>query len=216
MPTTRSNQGQAPVNADTFDLTGDLAKLVDSMQVVVTVANDAAGDVVATARASAGFAVSDARPLFTYNQATKTIRVKDSSGWRELSRQIQHAEYTSGSVSQTANVGAAFGTLSADGSRTFNNSFVSPSGGSLTINQTGAYDIWFSAIGASSMGTSVQLWSIGGSETKHSSNYNSYGGNTVTGQFSDYILSGTTLSFGVTGSNTFNFTGRIKVTKTQG
>lgn len=84
MPQTRSNLGQTPINADTFNLTGDLATLVDSMEVLVPVASQAAGDTVATARAAAGFAVTDARPLFIYNTTSKTIQVKDSGGWRDL------------------------------------------------------------------------------------------------------------------------------------
>jgi hypothetical protein len=76
--------GQSPINSDTFNLTADLATLVDSMEVIVPVASDAAGDTIATARAAAGFPVTDARPLFVYNTVTKTARVKDSGGWRNL------------------------------------------------------------------------------------------------------------------------------------
>lgn len=85
MPTAKSNLTQVPINADTFNLTGDLGTMGESILSLVPVASDAAGDTVATTRADAGFAVTDARPLFVYNTTTKTIRVKDASGWRDLS-----------------------------------------------------------------------------------------------------------------------------------
>lgn len=84
MPTTRGNLAQTPINSDTFNLTADLATMADSLEVLVPVASQSAGDTVATARAAAGFAVSDARPLFIYNTSTKTVQVKDSSGWRDM------------------------------------------------------------------------------------------------------------------------------------
>jgi hypothetical protein len=84
MPTTRGNLAQTPINSDTFNLTADLATMADSLEVIVPVANDAAGDTVAAARAAAGFAVTDARPLFTYNNATRTIRVKGTAGWSDM------------------------------------------------------------------------------------------------------------------------------------
>lgn len=84
MPQTRSTQVQTPTNSDAFNLTADLATMAESIPGIVTVANDAAGDTVATNRAASGFAISDSRPLFVYNLATKTIRVKDSAGWRDM------------------------------------------------------------------------------------------------------------------------------------
>lgn len=84
MPTTRGNLAQTPINSDTFNLTADLATMADSLEVLVPVASQSAGDTVATSRASAGFAVTDARPLFIYNTTTKTIQVKDTSGWRDM------------------------------------------------------------------------------------------------------------------------------------
>ena len=84
MPQTRSNGVQTPVNADTFNLTGDLATLAESITSIVPAASQSAGDTVATNRATAGFAVTDAKPLFIYNTTTKTIQVKDSSGWRDF------------------------------------------------------------------------------------------------------------------------------------
>lgn len=84
MPQTRSTKVQTPINSDTFNLTGDLATMAESIPALIPVANDAEGDTIATARAAAGFAVNDARPLTVYNNATKTIRVKDSGGWRDM------------------------------------------------------------------------------------------------------------------------------------
>lgn len=84
MPQTTSNLATVPINSDTFNLTPDMATMGESLLTLVPVASDAAGDTVATARAAAGFAVSDARPLFVYNTTTKTIRVKGTAGWRDL------------------------------------------------------------------------------------------------------------------------------------
>lgn len=84
MPQTRSNGVQTPVNADTFNLTGDLATMAESITSIVSVLNQSAGDSIATSRAASGFPISDAKPLFIYNQTTKTIQVKDSSGWRDM------------------------------------------------------------------------------------------------------------------------------------
>lgn len=84
MPQTTSNLATVPINSDTFNLTPDMATLAESLLSLVPVASDAAGDTVATSRAAAGFAVTDARPLFTYNTTTKTIRVKGTAGWRDL------------------------------------------------------------------------------------------------------------------------------------
>jgi hypothetical protein len=84
VPQQRSNKSQTPINSDAFNLIPDLATFADSLEVLVPVADDAEGDTVATARAAAGWPVTNARPLFVYNTTTKTIRVKDGSGWREL------------------------------------------------------------------------------------------------------------------------------------
>lgn len=216
MPQTRANKSQTPINSDAFNLIPDLASFSDSLEVVVPVTNDAEGDTIAATRATAGWPVSDARPLFTYNTTTKTIRIKDSGGWRDLAAAIRHAEYTAPNQTQTAATGKTFGTTVADSGQTFANTFSSAAAGGVSITENGVYAFWFSAIGGSNMGSSVQLWAITGGETVFSATGNSYGGNTITGAFTDYIQATTTISFGVTGSNTFDFTGRIKVTKLQG
>ena len=96
MPQTRSNQAQTPVNSDALNITTDLATMADSLQVVVTVANQAAGDAVATARAAAGFPVTDARPLFCWDQSQNALIVKGSSGWRGGIKPFGHAGKTNG------------------------------------------------------------------------------------------------------------------------
>lgn len=84
MPQTRSNKSQTPINSDAFNLIPDLATFSDSLGVVIPVTDDAEGDTIATARAAAGWPVTDARPLFVYNTTTKTARLKNTSGWRNL------------------------------------------------------------------------------------------------------------------------------------
>lgn len=96
MPQTRSNLGQTPINSDTFNLTGDLATMADSLEVIVPVANQAAGDTVATNRAAAGFPVTDARPLFCWDQSTNTVIVKGTSGWKGGVKPLAHCGKTDG------------------------------------------------------------------------------------------------------------------------
>jgi hypothetical protein len=142
MPQSRSNKGQTPVNSDSYDLTGHLATMADSLEVVVPVADRTEGDAVATARAAAGWAVTDARPLFVWNQTTDTIEVKDSSGWRGIGMYHRHQEFIAtafavagGSVQWDAGplvnqAGAALNTgIATQG----------PLSGQITINNTGWY-----------------------------------------------------------------------------
>lgn len=155
MPTTRSNQGQAPVNADTFNLTGDLAKLVDSMQVVVTVANQAAGDAVASARAAAGFAVTDARPLFCWDQSQNALIVKGSSGWRGGVKPFGHMGKTNGFTAGTdQNPVTGMAAQILRGGMTF-----SSADNALVVPLTGYYRISGKAY-TSGGATGGSLWNI--------------------------------------------------------
>lgn len=143
MPTTRSNQGQAPVNADTFNLTGDLAKLVDSMQVIVTVANTAAGDTIATARAAAGFPVTDARPLFVWDLSQQCIMTKISSGWIGPGERIRQMHFRAVFAVAGGSVLWDLGAMVVQSGDTINGGFASQhaTSGMITINETGYYSI---------------------------------------------------------------------------
>lgn len=90
MPQQRSNKAQTPINSDAFNLTPDLATMADTLGVIVSVADRTEGDSVATARAAAGWPVTDARPLYVWNLATKTIDIKGTSGWRGGERPFGH------------------------------------------------------------------------------------------------------------------------------
>jgi hypothetical protein len=140
MPTTRANQVQTPVNADTFNLTGDLAKMADSAQVIVTVANQAAGDAIATARAAAGFAVSDARPLFCWDLSTSSLIIKVTAGWKGGQRPFGHMGKTNGfqSITVLPTKQAVFFAAAQvlEGGMTYNDT-----GDAMVVPKTGPYNI---------------------------------------------------------------------------
>ena len=83
MPQQRPNKAQTPINSDAFNLTPDLATLADTLGVIVPVANRTEADSVATARATAGWPVTDARPLYVHNAATGRLEIKVTAGWKD-------------------------------------------------------------------------------------------------------------------------------------
>lgn len=140
----RSNKAQVPTNADTWNPTGDLAILADSLEVIVPVADRTEADSVATARAAAGWAVSDARPLFVWNTTTKTIEVKDSSGWRGAGLRIRFQHFLSSAfVVSGGNVSWDVGPLVNQATDQINGGFATQSGtsGIINIAETGWYSI---------------------------------------------------------------------------
>lgn len=144
MPQTRTNKSQTPINSDAFNLIPDLATMSDSLMVVVPVADTAEGDTVATARAAAGWAVSDARPLVVWDLSTKAIRVKDGTGWRGpggMARQM-HFKATAFTVSG-GSVAWDFGPMVVQSGDTIGGAFAVQGGlsGALTISETGYYSI---------------------------------------------------------------------------
>jgi hypothetical protein len=158
MPTTRSNLAQTPVNSDTLNWTGDLATLADSLEVIVPAANTAAGDTIATARAAAGFAVSDARPLFIWDQSQDCIMVKDSSGWRGAGARQRHMEFYENSFAVSGGyVSWDAGALEVDAAKTINGGFATQSGtsGTITIQETGWYSVLCNASPQASAGNAA-------------------------------------------------------------
>lgn len=221
MPQQRSNKVQTPINSDAFNLIPDLATLADTIGSIVVVANQAEGDTVASARAAAGWPVSDSRPLYVYNLTTRTLQIKATAGWSELSPAIKHAEFTSAAVTQSANAGIIFGQYTADSARTFNNTFCSATAatnGMINILETGLYAITSWPQPPSSLGSNVHIFGTNSTEgTIMSSNFNSYGNAQTIVTVFVYLVSGTTCQFGVTGSNTVSgIVSRLKVTKVAG
>jgi hypothetical protein len=144
MPQTRSNKGQGPINSDIYNLTADLATLIDSLEVIVPVADTTEGDSVAAARTSAGFAVSDARPLFVWNATTKALEIKVTAGWRGVGQRTRFMHFKSAASSIAGgSVNWDVGTLLVQAGDTINGGFASQnaSSGMLTIGETGWYSI---------------------------------------------------------------------------
>lgn len=142
MPALRSNKGQGPINSDTYSLTGDLAILIDSLEVIVPVADRAEGEIVAAARTAAGWAVTDARPLFVWNSTTDTIEVKDSTGWRGIGLYHRHQEFVSTAFAVAGgSVQWDVGPLTNQTVPQVNGGFATagPLSGEITINTTGWY-----------------------------------------------------------------------------
>lgn len=148
MPQQRSNKAQTPINSDAFNLTPDLATLADTLGVVVPVADRAEGDTVATARAAAGWPVSDSRPLYVWCNDTKTLDVKDSSGWRGGTIPFGHMGRTD--LFQTITTEVTVGMSAAQilkGGVTFDNAT-----DSLVVPISGYYRVSIQAYGTGSWG----------------------------------------------------------------
>jgi hypothetical protein len=144
MPQQRSNKAQTPINSDAFNLTPDLATLADTLGVIVPVADRTEADSVATARAAAGWPISDSRPLFVWRTDIDTIEVKDSAGWRGHGAVVRHMEFAQASFSVAGGYASwDAGALSVDTGQTVNGGFAQQSGTSGTINfiETGWYSV---------------------------------------------------------------------------
>jgi hypothetical protein len=144
MPQTRSNKGQGPINSDIYNLTADLATLIDSLEVIVPVADSTEGDAVATARTAAGWAVSDARPLFVWNATTKALEIKVTSGWRGVGQRTRFMHFRAAAFAISGgSVNWDVGPLVAVAGDTINGGFASQNAtsGTLTIGETGWYSI---------------------------------------------------------------------------
>lgn len=145
MPQQRSNKSQTPINSDAFNLTPDLATLSDTLGVIVSVADRAEGDTVATARGAAGWPVSDARPLYVWRQDIDALEIKDTAGWRGAGAVKRHMEFEVMSFA----VAGAFtswdcGPLIVQGAATINGGFVSQgTSGQLVFNESGWYSVHY-------------------------------------------------------------------------
>lgn len=218
MPALRSNKGQGPINSDTYSLTGDLAILIDSLEVIVPVADRTEGDSVATARAAAGWAVTDARPLFVWNTTTNTIEVKDSTGWRGIGQYIRHQEFlvstpfavSGGSVNW--DVGALVNNAAAE----INTGFATagPLSGQLTINDTGWYSFSSYHIGDASPGN-CSLWieKNNGTEKLAMTTGTGYEWELATSLPRILLAAGDTLRWRIKTNTARNWTSRVRIDK---
>jgi hypothetical protein len=101
MPQQRPKKQQTPINSDAFNLTPDWATTADTSGVIVSVVDRTEADAIATALSAAGWPVTDARPLYVWNQSTGTLDVKVTSGWKGATRPFAHMGKTNGFQSIT-------------------------------------------------------------------------------------------------------------------
>lgn len=66
---------------DAYDYVNDQRRLAGSIRSVVPAADHTAGDTIASAMNTDGRPVSATNPLVIFNQATRTVDVKDNVGW---------------------------------------------------------------------------------------------------------------------------------------
>lgn len=128
-----------PAAGDTYDYTNEQKKFAASIRDIVSVANRAEADTIASQMGTELRPVSDANPLYVFNNETKNVEIKDGSGWRPMisTAPMGHMGLTSGFQNI---VGGAGGKLTFDaaqilrGGITFNNAT-----DSLVVPYTGLY-----------------------------------------------------------------------------
>ena len=129
MPQTRQNKGVAPVNSDAYNLTPDLATLVDSLNVVITVASQAERDAL-TKKAGLCVIRTDLFGL--------PIERCDGTNWWNT----QHSEWTFSASGVPSGTVWGTNTLTLDTANSTDTTFVTcPSADLLTIRDAGAYAI---------------------------------------------------------------------------
>lgn len=126
-----------PALGDNYAYVDEQRAFAASVRDIVSVTNRTEADNIAAAMATDGRAVSDANLLFVFNNATKNIEIKDSSGWRPMvsTAPMGHCGVTDGF--QFVNAGVTVGFSSAQitrGGVTFN-----ASTDSLIVPSTGLY-----------------------------------------------------------------------------
>lgn len=129
-----------PLPGDNYNYTDEMKALAASIRDMVPVANRTEAESISTAMAADGRPITDANPLFVYNNETKNVEIKDSSGWRLMiaTPPMGHVGCTDGF--QTIGTGVVVGFSSAQvlrGGVTFNNvtdSLVVPVSGLYRFN----------------------------------------------------------------------------------
>lgn len=98
MPNTTPEKLVIPVGGDTYNYLNEMKNLAASIRAVVPVTNRAEADAIVTAMANESRPVTDANPLFVFNNDTKNLEIRDSSGWRPMvsTNPMGHAGVTTG------------------------------------------------------------------------------------------------------------------------
>jgi hypothetical protein len=134
VPQTRPNKITVPVNADAWNLAGDLATMADSVQAVIPVASQTERDALTKAN---GLVVSR-------GDLGGLIEVCDGTSWHSPTK-VRTAEWTNGGgYSVTGNQPWDIGPLTPT-SVTFNNTFCNNTGtlsGQVNITETAVYSIF--------------------------------------------------------------------------
>lgn len=98
MPYNTPEKKKLPATGDNYNYVDEMRALAVSIRDIVSVANRAEADNIVTAMQVDGRPVSDANPLYVFNNQTKNIEIRDSSGWRPMvsTPPVGHAGCTNG------------------------------------------------------------------------------------------------------------------------
>lgn len=126
-----------PAEGDNYDLVKDMTTFANSVRDIVSVVNQTEANAIVAAMAVDGRPVTDANPLYVFNNATKNIEIRDSSGWRPMvsTPPVGHMGVTTGF--QTIGAGTVVNFAAAQilrGGVTFN-----AATNSLIVPYTGLY-----------------------------------------------------------------------------
>jgi hypothetical protein len=133
MPQTRPNKGVAPVNSDAYNLTPDLAALIDSLNVVIKVSSQAERDALPSSVKTAGCIVVRTdlygAPLERY----------DGTVWATV---VSHAEWTFASTGIPSATVWGMGTPTLDSASTTDTGITSSGAvDTITLTPPGLYAV---------------------------------------------------------------------------
>lgn len=139
MPYVSPEKKNLPAAGDQYNYTDELKAFAASIRDVVQVANRGEADTIAANMTTDGRPVSDANLLIVFNNETKNLEIKDSSGWRPMvsTAPMGHMGLTSGFQNIAGGVGGKLTCDSAQilrGGITFNNTL-----DALIVPYTGLY-----------------------------------------------------------------------------
>lgn len=206
MPQTRPNKGVAPVNSDAYNLTPDLASLVDSLNVVIPVASQAERDAL-TKKAGLCVIRTDLFGL--------PIERCDGTNWWNT----QHSEWTFNQSGVPSGTVWGTNTLTVDSANSTDTTFVTcPGADLLNIRDAGTYAIDLVGIwGTGTTGRAFTQISDSGATNIYARSSASVGENNLSTSLANFrcaanttIKLATYLTFA---SGTTTWAGRVRVTR---
>jgi hypothetical protein len=213
LPQTRPNKITVPVNADAWNLTGDLATMADSVKAVIPVASQTERDALTKAN---GLTVSR-------GDLGGLIEVCDGTNWHSPTK-LRHAEWTNGGgYSVTGNQPWDIGPLTAT-SVTYNNTFCNNTGtlsGQVNITEAGVYSLFLRLYSFSADPGLSNAKLIGNGGTVWAEAVNQGGaGNGLwewdVQRLSVYLTAGQTVRGTLRTTNSCTMTSLLAITKVQG